>query len=145
MLVAQGVTRVPINGPQGVLNESNLPTIGLIAAYFLNPREGLNFHGVIGARTIASEKFGDITNSDNLKGWSLMGGAGYDIWTGDQWSLGPEFRLAFFMAKHAASGAAEVVSLFVQTLSLAVKPKSNVRGAVAAMGIQPCRIQVTLD
>lgn len=95
----------------------NLSTLGLFTAIYPDPRSGFNIHGLVGYGVISASN-GTSRSTNNPSGFSLMGGVGYDFWVGDQWSLGPDLRLAYAKTSWGGgSGEEDKVSMLVPTLS----------------------------
>jgi hypothetical protein len=94
----------------------NMSTFGAFVAIYPDPKLGFNFHGLAGVGTI-SVKAGDATVTPEPVGLALMGGAGYDFWIADQWSMGPDFRLAYCKAFASNSPVTNDASILMPTIS----------------------------
>jgi hypothetical protein len=95
----------------------NLATIGLFTAIYPDPRSGFNFHALLGYSEVSITVDHQTTNRDNPTGPSFMAGVGYDFWVSDQWSIGPDFRIAYSEAKSDHDGYTSKVSFLAPTLS----------------------------
>lgn len=111
---------VKVGGTEVSTNNSdlslNLTTFGLFAAVYPDPTSGFNIHGLLGYGVVSASN-GNDTSTNNPSGLSLMGGVGYDFWVSDQWSLGPDLRLAYAKTTYSAGGADDKISIFIPTLS----------------------------
>jgi hypothetical protein len=95
----------------------NLATIGLFTAIYPDPKSGFNLHALVGYSTVSVSIGGTNYDVGSPSGVSLMGGLGYDFWISDQWSLGPDFRIAYCNAKTTVGTATDEMSMFIPTLS----------------------------
>jgi hypothetical protein len=94
----------------------NLSTFGLFAAIYPDPKSGFNLHALVGYSSISSDNSASI-GVHHPDGPSVMGGVGYDFWVGEQWSLGPDVRLAYAHCRSTDGNEETTVSMFVPTLS----------------------------
>jgi hypothetical protein len=94
----------------------DLNTIGLFTAIYPDPSSGFNIHALVGYGVISANYGDNTTSSNNPSGLSIMGGVGYDFWVSDQWSIGPDLRVAYAKTSYSA-GYEEKVSMLVPTLS----------------------------
>ena len=94
----------------------NMSTFGAFVAVYPDPKIGFNFHGLVGIGT-QSVQVGDATVTPEPIGLALMGGAGYDFWIADQWSMGPDFRLAYCKATASSSPITNDASILMPTIS----------------------------
>jgi hypothetical protein len=94
----------------------NLSTFGLFTSVYPDPAAGLNFHALVGLGTL-SVKTGDVTVTPEPAGPSFMGGVGYEFWIADQWSMGPDFRLAYCRGTSKSNVINHEGSLIMPTLS----------------------------
>ncbi len=99
-------------------NDVKLTTamLGGFVVYYPDPRSGFNLHALIGYGATS------FSNDDNVselspEGLAVGGGLGYDFWVGDQWSLGPDFRVSYFNLKDSVNGIDFEQSVLVPTLS----------------------------
>ena len=95
----------------------NVATLGLFTAIYPVPTSGFNLHALLGYSEISVSIGGNTTNVGNPTGVSFMGGLGYDFWISDNWSIGPDFRIAYCKAKYASNGETNDMSMFIPTLS----------------------------
>lgn len=95
----------------------DLSTIGLFTAIYPDPTSGFNVHALLGYGVISVSDGNNNTSSNNPSGLSIMGGIGYDFWVGEQWSLGPDLRVAYAKTSYSVDGSEDKVSMFVPTLS----------------------------
>jgi len=95
----------------------NLTTFGLFTAVYPDPTIGFNLHLLVGYAVISASNGNNETSSNNPVGPAFMGGVGYDFWVGDQWSIGPDFRVAYSKGTYERGGAKDSVSMFFPTLS----------------------------
>ena len=68
--------------------------IGMFADIYPNPHEGLHFQPFIGWGGLERSYKGDSGGSDPT-GLVMALGVGYDFWVGNEWSIGPMFRIAY--------------------------------------------------
>jgi hypothetical protein len=94
----------------------DMATVGLFTAVYPDPTGGLNLHAMLGY-TQFSLNMGDTTSTGNPAGLSFMGGLGYDFWVSDNWSIGPDIRLAYGKGKYTTNGETNEISMFVPTLA----------------------------
>jgi outer membrane autotransporter protein len=82
-----------------------LSTLGLLAQYYFDPKSGFYVQALIGLGTANSryDANGISVESKSSSGIALGVGAGYDFWIGDQWSMGPEFRVLYANMKYEGS------------------------------------------
>lgn len=76
--------------------------VGPFVDYYRDPHGGLHLQGALllsGAYVTAK----DGRESAFGVGFGAMIGAGYEVWIGDQWSVGPVFRLAYYRDKPKGS------------------------------------------
>ena len=85
-----------INGEDVELEDVTMTLIGIgvFADIYPNPREGLHFQPFVGWGGLERSYKGDSGGSDPT-GLVLALGVGYDFWVGDEWSIGPMFRMAY--------------------------------------------------
>jgi hypothetical protein len=97
---------------------ANLMTMGLFAALYPDPRSGFNVHALLGYGE-TSYTLGGLQSVNNPVGLVAMGGLGYDFWIGDQWSLGPDVRIAY--AKHSTTSDSYDIKAtdFIPTIAFA--------------------------
>ena len=95
----------------------NLSTFGIFTAIYPDPRSGFNLHALLGYGEVSVSVAGVTTSVGNPTGVSFMGGLGYDFWVSDQWSLGPDFRIAYCKAKTTADTGSDEITMFIPTLS----------------------------
>ena len=68
--------------------------IGMFVDYYLDPKDGLHFQGLIGWGGLEASYEGDVSGSDPT-GMLLSIGGGYDFWVADEWSIGPMARFVY--------------------------------------------------
>lgn len=95
----------------------DLNTIGLFTAIYPDPSSGFNFHALVGYGVISYNYGDNTTSTNNPSGLSLMGGVGYDFWVSDQWSIGPDLRVAYAKTSYSVGGDEVKISMLVPTLS----------------------------
>ena len=95
----------------------DMSTIGLFTAVYPDPSSGFNVHALVGYGVISASN-GNARTTDNPAGLSLMGGVGYDFWVSEQWSLGPDVRVAYAKTSYTeGDGIEDKISMFVPTVS----------------------------
>ena len=94
----------------------DLNTLGLFAAVYPDPKHGFNLHALVGYSEI-SVSSGNIQSTHNPVGFGIMGGVGYDFWVGDQWSVGPDLRIAYAKGSIDSGGVKDDGTYFMPTLS----------------------------
>jgi hypothetical protein len=101
---------------------ARLSTVGLFATFYPNPEQGLYFDVLLGyAEGDYELTVGSVTvTSETSTGYALGAGIGYDFWVGDQWSLGPAFRLHYANLKYEDGTDKEDWSVLAPTLSFMV-------------------------
>ena len=79
-----------------------ISTLGPFADYYLDPAGGLHVQAAILFATVAQAKGGDelgqVREDSSGSGFGLMLGAGYEIWIGEQWSVGALARVTYVSA-----------------------------------------------
>jgi hypothetical protein len=100
----------------------DLTTFGLFAAIYPIPTSGFNLHALVGYSEFSLSIGGSSTSVGNPSGVSFMGGLGYDFWISDNWSIGPDFRIAYCKGKAditTIDGVRETdeISMLIPTLS----------------------------
>ena len=91
--------------------------IGPMVDWYLNPKNGAHLQAAFGLGVASVETaFGDVSAT----GAGIMGGGGYDVWVGEQWSLGGLLRVTHFWTEGDDNGSVDkvtptVVSLLVST------------------------------
>jgi hypothetical protein len=68
--------------------------IGMFADIYPDPKQGLHFQPFVGWGGLERSYRGDSGGSDPT-GLVLALGVGYDFWVGNEWSIGPMFRMAY--------------------------------------------------
>jgi hypothetical protein len=68
--------------------------IGMFADIYPNPNQGLHFQPFVGWGGLERSYKGDSGGSDPT-GLVMALGVGYDFWVGNEWSIGPMFRIAY--------------------------------------------------
>ncbi len=95
----------------------NLATFGLFTAIYPIPTRGFNLHALLGYSQVSVSIGGNTIDRGNPSGPSFMGGVGYDFWISDNWSIGPDFRIAYCKAKYDSNGTSDEISMLIPTLS----------------------------
>jgi len=87
---------VEIGGQSGDLEDVSLTLIGigLFADIYPDPHEGLHFQPFIGWGGLEATYRGNSGGSDPT-GLVIAGGAGYDWWVADEWSIGVMGRITY--------------------------------------------------
>lgn len=79
-----------------------ISTLGPFADYYLDPSGGLHVQAAILFATVSQAKGGDdlsqVREDSSGSGFGLMLGAGYEIWIGEQWSVGALARVTYVSA-----------------------------------------------
>lgn len=85
-----------VNGTDVELEDVTMTLIGIgvFADIYPNPREGLHFQPFVGWGGLEASVGGNSGGSDPT-GLVMALGVGYDFWVGDEWSIGPMFRMAY--------------------------------------------------
>jgi hypothetical protein len=68
--------------------------IGMFADIYPDPNGGLHFQPFVGWGGLERSYRGDSGGSDPT-GLVMALGVGYDFWVGNEWSIGPMFRMAY--------------------------------------------------
>ena len=95
----------------------NLSTFGIFTAIYPIPTAGFNIHALLGYSQFSLSVNGTTYSNGSPSGPSFMGGVGYDFWISDNWSMGPDFRIAYCKGKSDSSGTTDEISMIVPTLS----------------------------
>ncbi len=69
--------------------------LGIFAAFYPDPTNGLNLHALLGYGGRTIEIDGEDYSDDQPSGPMLAAGVGYDFWISEQWSLGPSLRVTY--------------------------------------------------
>jgi outer membrane autotransporter protein len=101
---------------------ARLSTVGLFATFYPNPEQGLYFDVLLGYAEgdYEFEIAGYTQTSDTSTGYAIGAGVGYDFWVGEQWSLGPAFRIHYADLKYEDGSDKEEWSVLAPTLSFMV-------------------------
>jgi len=91
--------------------------LGGFVAYYPDPRSGFNLHALVGYGSASFSNQDDEVSTFSPEGLVVGGGLGYDFWVGDQWSLGPDFRVSYFDLKDSDDDVEAKQSVLVPTLS----------------------------
>jgi hypothetical protein len=80
-----------------------MSAIGPFADYYLDPNGGLHFQAAIAFATVSQAageegESGELTEASGGEGFAFLLGAGYEIWIGEQWSLGALARITYYGA-----------------------------------------------
>lgn len=85
--------------------ELGLTYLALFGQLYFNPEGGAHVQALVAA---AEESYryplAGTERESELSGIGVGLGAGYDLWIGDQWSLGPAARVSWATVKHDADG-----------------------------------------
>jgi len=76
-------------------DDARLTLLGPYVDYYVRPGDGLHIEGSIGFATLSGYSYdsGNFGKDDVALGGGFMVGLGYELWVGDQWSLGAITRL----------------------------------------------------
>ena len=69
--------------------------IGVFANYYFDPREGFHIQGLIGVSAVDFVTDDGRSGSNDPTGTMFGIGAGYDVWIGSEWSIGPFGRFVY--------------------------------------------------
>lgn len=95
--------------------------LGPFVDYYVNPKEGLHAQAALLLAYMVVDKT-DHSEGASGPGFGGMLGVGYEVWLGEQWSLGPLFRVTYHSAtaEQTNSDIKTKISLFTPTLLLGV-------------------------
>ena len=72
--------------------------IGPFVDWYLDDTLGFHVQAAVGLASIDFRE-GDVVSSRSSSGYGLLGGVGYELWVGDQWSMGVLARATMYSTK----------------------------------------------
>jgi hypothetical protein len=81
-------------GNESTLGAHHAGTLGPFVDYYFDPKSGLHAQAaLLLSFLVVDEK--DSFESETGSGFGFMAGVGYELWIGEQWSVGPLFRFTY--------------------------------------------------
>ncbi|MBK7578974.1 MAG: autotransporter domain-containing protein [Myxococcales bacterium] len=93
--------------------------VGLFGDFYLNPKEGLHFLGMVGFGTVDFVNNNGNSGGNDPSGTMLAIGAGYDFWVANEWSIGPFGRILYSSMSQDAGGASVKYSYLYPSIGIA--------------------------
>jgi hypothetical protein len=85
--------------------ELTLSMLGVLLDWYFDDELGFHVQVVAGSAGLQFRE-GDLVEDHSASGYGLMGGLGYELWVGDQWSMGVLVRGTTLVAKGDDSAGA---------------------------------------
>lgn len=116
-MVVPGPTYSSDAGPDVDVGTHHVSGFGPFVDYYVDPRRGLHFQAALLLSGVYIQKK-DQQESASGFGFGAMAGAGYELWVGHEWSIGPLLRVTLYnnAIEGSDSGGKATLRLFVPSL-----------------------------